>query len=578
MATAIMPTPLSQPAAGEAGQTSSPIVLRFGPHLFITGDSNHINEQHQGRLPIPLPRQEAWLTLLRDRAAISSTVGADFLFVLAPDKQSVYRHLLPPSYTTRPATFLCQNPAVIDVAPALAALAQATDVYPLTDSHWNHVGAFVAALAVQSRQQHNLPDILQRWGETTNSGDLGKKLDPVEQSSRPVAKFRNAAVLLHDNMVPNNGRIRIFARPMTAGAEPRRLLFFGDSFSYELMEFLKEFHDVTVQVHSAAMDHTLLAAFRPHLVITELTERFVFRLPEVADGHVLPALWLQKIARRERVLPARGATPEQADALPAAAHAVLAWVEALFDPYRPHLRPEGETPGDGGSQSGSATALEGEIDRVIALPGLSERPRLVQELLKGLAPMPPMLPGSLALALYAASSCPAEAAAIVAAVPQLDGLATLAALPPALQVMALTALRTAGRYRQLSACLRDACASAPSGEVLAFALDTLCRLRPHRHRLVEAALAARLAATPLLGSTEHHVLCRFLLDAGRSCEAKARLRVFIAECDSDPWPVVTLARLLWAEGDPEAARRELMAAWGRMSAHPDLAALEAQLP
>ena len=582
MATAIMSNPLNQPAAEAAGQTSSPIVLRFGPHLFITGDSNHINEQHQGRLSIPLSRQEAWLALLRDRAAVCRGAGADFLFLLAPDKQSVYRHLLPPSYTARPATFLREHPEVIDVAPALAALAQTTDVYPVTDSHWNHVGAFVAALAVQSRRQQNLPDILFRWGETMHPGDLGNKLDPVEHSSRPIAKFRKPAVLLHDNMVPNNGRVRIFARVVPPGAEPRRLLLFGDSFSYEIIEFLKEFYDVTVQVHSAAMDHALLAAFRPHLVITELTERFVFRLPEVSDGDVLPVLWMQKIARRERLLPARGATPEQAVALPASARAVLTWIEALFDPYRRHLRPEASARTEGGPHGDPATTLWAEIDRLTASPELAERPQLVQELLRGLVPETPMPSGSLALALYAASSRPAETAAILAAVPQLNELTVLAVLPGVLHVMALTALRIAHRYRQLLVCLRSACSRSPSasqasGQVVAFALDTLCRLRPRRHRLIEAALADRLAATALLGSTEHHVLCRYLLDVGRLHEAAARLRLFIAECDADPWPVLALARLLRSEGNLEGAQREVTAAWGRMPAQLDLAALNAQL-
>ncbi|WP_419758050.1 alginate O-acetyltransferase AlgX-related protein [Acidisoma sp.] len=170
MATAITPGLPSQAGIGDEGQTSSPIVLRFGPHLFIDGDSNHINEQHQGRLPIPLPRQEAWLALLRARAGAARAAGAEFLFLLAPDKQSVYRHLLPSSYTARPATFLGQDPAVIDMAPALAALAQVTDVYPRTDSHWNHVGALVAALAVQSRRQQTLPDILHIGGRPQTLG------------------------------------------------------------------------------------------------------------------------------------------------------------------------------------------------------------------------------------------------------------------------------------------------------------------------------------------------------------------------------------------------------------------------
>lgn len=595
MATAALRAPRAEPAGGAAGRTHSPAVLRFGPHLFITGDSNHINEQHQGRLPIPPARQEAWRALLRARAAAARALGADFLFLLAPDKQSVYRHLLPPSYTTRTARFLLQDPAVIDPAPALAALARTTDVYPRTDSHWNQLGALVAALAVQHRRQRNLPDILRHWEEATNPGDLGGKLDPVEASARPLARFHSPALLLHDNMVPNNGRIRIFARPSPPAGEPKagepqRLLLFGDSFSYDLAECLKELHDVTVQVHSPAMDHALLAAFRPHLVITELTERFVFRLPEIADGHVLPALWLQKIARREQLPPPRGATPEQAAALPAAARDILDWIERRFDPYRPHLRPDGETPDTAG--------LAAEIDRLTALPGLAERPRLVRELLQGLAPaaappgapaMPPAAYGGHAVALHAAASRPAEAAAILAALPGLDTLADLAALPPPLRGMALIALRNARRDRQLTACLRAACrrgacrragagAHPPaSGEILAFALDTLCRLRPRRHRRMEAALAARLAATPLLGPTEHHGLCRYLLDVGRHSEAATRLRLFIAECESDPRPVVMLARLLWADGDPEAARRELAAAARRLPAQPDLAALRAQL-
>ena len=313
--------------------------LRSGNHLFIAGDSNFINEQHVGNVVIPADVKAGWLQIIQERQCKSASFGASFLFVVAPDKQTVYRHILADTYCCRPSAFLLANAYVVDPAPALSAVAKLHDVYSRTDSHWNHFGALIAANAVLARFGLNMPPLSIHWVEQERLGDLGHKLSPVETSTHINSAIESSCRLIYDNCVANNGRIRIWSRPaQLVSGNPRKLLLIGDSFAYELIQFLKEAFDIVVHVHSFAMDYRVSDAFRPDSVLCEITERFLLRLPSPGDGEALTALWSDKVRRGERLeKPQSYLVMDQTDYCEDA-RAIIDHVAGLFAPFRAQLQ------------------------------------------------------------------------------------------------------------------------------------------------------------------------------------------------------------------------------------------------
>jgi tetratricopeptide (TPR) repeat protein len=315
--------------------TPVPLTIRYGDHLFISGDSNNINGQHAGLVKLPESDKIQWLKLLQARQQELASEGASFLFLLAPDKQTVYRHLLPKTDGFRLAAFLTELPYVVDVAPICAALAHFVDVYPLTDSHWNHLGALMVVQTLLARLGRNLPDFIRDWNEFDHRGDLGSKLKPPESAPRLVAELREQSRLIYDNCVPNNGRVRVWAKPLSAcGERQTRLALFGDSFAYDLAHFLKEVFDIVLHVHAFSVDYRLTKVFSPDLVLSEITERFVLRVPNPGDGEPLTVLWQEKVDRRESLEALRDVVGRHSMAFPPEATRIADLAEELFAPFR----------------------------------------------------------------------------------------------------------------------------------------------------------------------------------------------------------------------------------------------------
>lgn len=316
----------------------APLAIRYGEHLFISGDTNHINAQHRGEIVFTDELRGEWTRILLEREQRFNALGAPFWFILAPDKQTVYRHLLPREYLFRPAAFLTQLPFVLDVAPVLSAIAKHVDVYPKTDSHWNQLGAFLAVEALQARRGLNMSDIVVQWLEASKLGDLGHKISPPETSVFLHGRLKTNSALIYDNCVPNNGRIRIWSKPAAEQApRPNRLALFGDSFSYDLVHFLRELFDVVIHVHGFAVDYRVVEAFQPNIAISEITERFMLRLPNPPDGTPLIRLWEDKIRTKTPLEPSHGLTAPNPALFPAKVLDMVDYVEALFAPFRERM-------------------------------------------------------------------------------------------------------------------------------------------------------------------------------------------------------------------------------------------------
>ncbi|MES1175684.1 MAG: hypothetical protein ABUL62_15290 [Myxococcales bacterium] len=172
------------------GISPTPAVV-IGQHLlFFAGDGAF--EQHRGHMPFPAAELSNWGTQLEARRTWLASKGAHFLFVIAPDKQSIYPEDVPARYGPfghSPADQLVEylrgktQVDVLDLRTTLRAARADGPVFPATDTHWNDKGAVAAYVAIVERLRVWYPSMaprspasfkrypMRRW-----NGDLGLML------------------------------------------------------------------------------------------------------------------------------------------------------------------------------------------------------------------------------------------------------------------------------------------------------------------------------------------------------------------------------------------------------------------
>jgi hypothetical protein len=158
----------------------------------------------------PLSRQslEAWRIALESRRDWCEAKGAAYVFLLCPNKQTVYPEHLPPhmacrdSDRTRRRAFLDHMRAhsdlvIHDATPALLAAKAKRQVYYRTDTHWNGHGAFegfralaLAAAQVFPRLREPTPDQFSVYEKPVVGGDLAQMLASAAAHRETAVAYR----------------------------------------------------------------------------------------------------------------------------------------------------------------------------------------------------------------------------------------------------------------------------------------------------------------------------------------------------------------------------------------------------
>jgi len=115
------------------------------------------------------PELAQWKTYLEERQNRRSARNIKSIFVIAPDKQSIYPEMLPvyllPKGSTRVDQLIAylretHSPAnVLDLRPVLLEAKHDGLVYFPQDTHWNGRGYFAAYRAISRRLQEWFPDL-----------------------------------------------------------------------------------------------------------------------------------------------------------------------------------------------------------------------------------------------------------------------------------------------------------------------------------------------------------------------------------------------------------------------------------
>ncbi len=120
---------------------------------------NQMIEHFRGAQPFLEADLQQWQKLLERRRDWLAARGINYLFVLAPDKHTVYPEYLPPwlkdlGGRTKADQFFAymkvhSTVPVLDLRPGLLAGKKSAPVYQKTDTHWNELGAFLAYQQVE---------------------------------------------------------------------------------------------------------------------------------------------------------------------------------------------------------------------------------------------------------------------------------------------------------------------------------------------------------------------------------------------------------------------------------------------
>ncbi|MBR4579121.1 MAG: hypothetical protein IKO22_05905 [Oscillospiraceae bacterium] len=190
----------------------------------------------------PMSEREIWcaartLFLLQENA---ESRGADFLFTLAPNKNSLYPEHMPtltrrdvPSDARRLSARL--EEMGVRYADLFAAFeAQGESLYFPTDSHWNGKGAALAADVLLGALGRNSAFFAGPFADSTHRGDLYEMLYPAGKREDPDYIYTGLSFTA-DSDNPDNITIRTES---TAGAG--QLLCYRDSFGRNLYPFLAQ--------------------------------------------------------------------------------------------------------------------------------------------------------------------------------------------------------------------------------------------------------------------------------------------------------------------------------------------------
>jgi alginate O-acetyltransferase complex protein AlgJ len=265
--------------------------------LFLTGDSNDVLGQHTGAVRLAAGWRQDWTRRLEQRMELMREVGAAWVYLVAPDKESVYSEKLPREVRLadrRPVHDFLEIAHGVG-APVIYPLADLQGekesglVYFETDTHWTALGCRIAyeqVCAHLARAGVDIPVLAAdefEWAAESGAGDLGSKLVPPVSgrgvSARPRAP---RARLAADNQVRGTGRVCVYESDRADAPDG---VIFGTCFANMALWFFKESFRRLVFVHTTAIDEELLRRERPDVVITMTAERGLRLIPDDRRAH-----------------------------------------------------------------------------------------------------------------------------------------------------------------------------------------------------------------------------------------------------------------------------------------------------
>lgn len=275
--------------------SSSPNVI-LGQRAWLYYTLQPIGNDYSTTRPLSLEHMKQWQKALEARRDWLAQRGIPYVFVIAPDKQSIYPEYLPSTLSGRTSSRLDQfldhmrahsSVPVLDLREPLLQAKAKGRVYWRTDSHWNERGAYLGyreilrAVSVHLPEVQPLPpEVFEKVHQVTPGGDLAGMLGMADRLPeenfflRPIEPRR---ALKADARVPTPpGAIHPDTMPFAMECDdpslPRAVMF-RDSFGIALVPFISEHFQRIVYVWQDHFDATIVEREKPAIVIQEMVER-----------------------------------------------------------------------------------------------------------------------------------------------------------------------------------------------------------------------------------------------------------------------------------------------------------------
>lgn len=266
-----------------AGMTPSPKVTVGKRGWLFLAESL---DDYRGIRPFTTQELEEWRRELEARHDWLAGRGVRYLFVIAPEKDSIHGEFVPGTLNrVRLDRRLDQLRAYLDrhshvnvpdLRPALSAERRRVQVYYQHDTHWNGFGALVATREITARLSEWFPELgvptathagmqMRRGGDLAGMLGLQDLLHEHSVELTPLAPCRLGADLFE---VPRNGQMKT---QDCAGARGPRLILFHDSFGPSLLPFLASVSRRIVS--SWTFDPELVERELPDVVVQQVAER-----------------------------------------------------------------------------------------------------------------------------------------------------------------------------------------------------------------------------------------------------------------------------------------------------------------
>jgi len=274
--------------------------------LFLVAGSNNVIDMYKNDSSFTEKLLADWLRLLRERSARLNKRGIEYLHMAAPEKLTVlhkYYNGELENLNGSPILQLIhkhggQIPCMLNLVPYFTSQIDQMPVYWKTDTHWSFYGCFSAYQLLCGRLgvEFNADLMQYPFGESDVLFDLGAKIDgqPTEKArfyqlaqnskrvyANQVVKFKEKYNLVDEGALHVGSHV-VYQNDSDTAVD-KKVVLFGDSFSeyrpHLLMGMLAETFREVHFIWSANLDYDYIDFVKPDIVISELAERFMTRVP-----------------------------------------------------------------------------------------------------------------------------------------------------------------------------------------------------------------------------------------------------------------------------------------------------------